>query len=98
MVRRHFLQGIAASSGAVLGVGGANRRADDRTTAQMHVRGFYCPTCAVGLETVLGRQEGIINAKATYPEGRLTVGYHAALITRNRIEEIIRGCQFEVKD
>ncbi len=98
MVRRHFLQGIAASSGAVLGVGRANRRADDRTTAQMHISGLYCPTCAVGLETILGRKEGIINAKATYPEGRLTVEYHAGLITQNRIEEIIRGWQFEVKD
>jgi copper chaperone CopZ len=98
MVRRDFIKGIAVSGGAALGFSEKTHGADTQKTVQMQVRGLYCPTCAVGLETVLSREEGIISARATYPEGGLTVVYHTAIITRSRIEEVIRGCDFQVTD
>ena len=62
MLRRQFLAGTAITGGCALG--------SAKTTLVLHVKGFSCPTCAVGLETLLGKEPGVSEVTATYPEGR----------------------------
>jgi len=79
MLRRRFL-GIAA----VLGAGSLAARgveAAERKTVVFGVKGFTCVTCAVGLETLLRREEGVVSARATYPDGLATIVFHPKVVS-----------------
>jgi hypothetical protein len=71
MIRRRFLQFVAVS-----GAGALAFEASGMGTARTmiyQVKGFTCATCAVGLDTLLSKQKGILSSEATYPEGKVTV-------------------------
>jgi len=53
------------------------------------VKGFTCITCAVGLDTLLSKQKGILSSKSTYPEGKVTVKFEESAITEKAIEGFI---------
>lgn len=92
MVRRDFIQKIAAASGGVAAAQGAAtpaRKAAPGATVVYMVKGFTCITCAVGLEVVLKGIQGISAAKATYPEGKVTVGYDPKLQSEEKIRAFI---------
>lgn len=92
MVRRDFIQKIAAAgSGAAAAAQAAPTpaKAAPAATVVFMVKGFTCITCAVGLEVVLRGIKGISAAKATYPEGKVTVGYDPALQSEDKIKAFI---------
>lgn len=95
MFRRQFIQGITVA-GSSLGIGAAE--GGQRNTVVYHVRGFSCITCAVGLETMLKRENGILQAKATYPEGVTRIEYDAGLIAEKSIRALISDMGFSVAD
>jgi copper chaperone CopZ len=72
----------------------AARDAGDARTVTWHVRGFTCVTCAVGLETLLRREKGVIAAHATYPQGMVTIQYHPALVTPAALRSVIAELGF----
>ena len=74
MIRRTFL-GLSAAVGGLAALRAAEK--PDKKIATYKVEGFWCPTCSVGLETLLTREKGILTASATYPEGRTVVTYDA---------------------
>jgi copper chaperone len=108
MIRRQFIK-LATLSGATgLASFGALEalRADPAQGAQnskvtrtvtWHVRGFTCVTCAVGLETLLRREKGVIAADATYPQGRVTIQYHPGLVTQDALRAAIAQLGFSAE-
>lgn len=102
MIRRHFIK-LATLTGATgiatLGVvqafrGDPAEAAGEVQSVRWHVRGFTCITCAVGLETLLRREKGVIAAHATYPEGLVTIQYRPDLISEKRLRAAIAELGF----
>jgi Cu+-exporting ATPase len=94
MFRRRFLQFLAVS-----GAGALAFEAKGTATAQTvvyQVKGFSCITCAVGLDTLLSKQKGILTSKSTYPEGKVTVKFDPEAIEQKSIEGFIAGMGFTV--
>ena len=94
MFRRRFLQFLAVSGAGALafevkGTGVAK-------TVIYQVKGFSCVTCAVGLDTLLGKQKGILTSKSTYPEGKVTVKFDPDAIEEKSIEGFIVEMGFTV--
>jgi Cu+-exporting ATPase len=74
MLRRHFLR-LVTAAGVAGAVPAGVLAATAHRTAVYTVKGFSCITCATGLDTMLGRQPGILSSKSTYPQGEVTVSY-----------------------
>jgi copper chaperone CopZ len=96
MFRRRFLQLVALSGTGALATLDAIGVVSDRSATYL-VEGFSCPTCAVGLDTMLGKQNGIVSSKSTYPEGRVTVRYKSDLIAETAVRAFITEMGFTVK-
>jgi copper chaperone CopZ len=86
MIRRQFIQGIACGLGAGQAAGSTKTR-----TVTYHIEGFTCITCAVGLDTLLKEERGIVRSQSSYPDRTSTVQYNPDLIRdeeiRSRIQE-----------
>ena len=91
MDRRKFLRGLTATAGVV-------QAATPRETRLVHwnVKGFYCVTCAVGLEVMLKDVAGVTRARALWPSGQVTVGFDDRLITERKLREFVGKCGFSV--
>lgn len=94
MFRRQFLQLLTVagvSSLAPLEAMAATR------TVVYSVKGFSCITCATGLDTMLGRQKGVISSKSTYPEGKVAVVFDPGRISAQVIVQFITDLGFKVE-
>ena len=94
MLRRRVLQILAFSGTDALafeakGTGAA-------TTVIFQVNGFSCITCAVGLDTLLSKQKGVLASKSTYPGGMVTVKFDPDAIDEKSIEGFISEMGFTV--
>jgi Cu+-exporting ATPase len=78
---------VALSSVGALNPAESIAAAGPQTTLVLQVKGFTCITCAVGLDTILGRERGIVSSRSTYPEGRVTVVFDP----KESSEDAIRG-------
>jgi Cu+-exporting ATPase len=96
MIRRQFLQLVALSSAASLAPLDA-LAGTDHTTVVYRVKGFTCITCAVGLDTLLRREKGIISSESTYPEGKVTVSYDSKVRNEDSICALIADMGFTVE-
>lgn len=105
MIRRQFLKlaSLAGATGLASFAAVDALRDDSADTAQVaqdtrtltwHVRGFTCVTCAVGLETLLRREKGVVAANATYPQGMVTIQYRPDLVTPAALRSVIAGLGF----
>jgi copper chaperone CopZ len=94
MIRRRFL-GLAtlAGVGGLVTMEGMNL-AEQKTVA-FHVAGFTCITCAVGLETLLQKEKGVVRVKASYPDGTATITYHPGLTSETSLAEFIKSAGFQ---
>jgi copper chaperone CopZ len=89
MVRRDFIQKLTAATGAT-GLATAAKAAPAASrTVTFQVKGFTCITCAIGLEVVLKGFRGVTQAKAAYPEGKVTVGFDSAVTSEDTIRAFI---------
>src|SRR6185437_7525777 len=98
MIRRRFL-GLITLAGAT-GVGvisKAVQSAGERETVTYKVSGFTCITCATGLETLLGREKGVLTVKASYPDGITTVNYNVHATTEAEIRTSIESMGFKAQ-
>jgi hypothetical protein len=90
MFRRQFIAGSAIAGGCAFG--------SAESTLVMHVSGFSCPTCAVGLETLLSKEAGVLRAAATYPEGNVTIVYRPETIAEPKLRNLIKSFGFGITD
>jgi Cu+-exporting ATPase len=106
MDRRKFLSRVAVGVTAASAVAGlvkpgprlATLTAGDKRNVEYRVEGFTCATCAAGLETILLRREGVVQAVANYPSGKVMISYDANLISAAVLKEIITGCGFTAQE
>jgi copper chaperone CopZ len=94
MFRRRFLQFLAVSGAGALAF--EAKASGSAKTVIYQVKGFSCITCAVGLDTLLSKQKGILASKSTYPEGKVTVRYDPDAIEEKSIEGFIAEMGFTV--
>ena len=95
MFRRRFLQLVAFSSTGALAPLAVVEAAAAKSVAYL-VKGFSCPTCAVGLDTMLNRQKGVVSSNSTYPEGKVTVKFNPDAIRESAIRDYITGMGFTI--
>lgn len=96
MIRRKFL-GLMTLAGASSLATLKAATAHEKKTATYKVTGFTCITCAVGLETLLQREKGIIAAKASYPDAIATVTYNPTSISESSIVAAIESMGFHAQ-
>jgi copper chaperone CopZ len=84
MFRRRFLQILAVSGAGALAL--KAKGSGPATTVIYQVKGFSCITCAVGLDTMLSKEKGILSSKSTYPEGKVTVKFDSEQSMKNQFE------------
>jgi copper chaperone CopZ len=99
MRRRNFIQTLAGGSAgvALLKLGNAEKTTHTANArVAWTVRGFTCITCAVGLETILQRHEGISTVKAEYPSGRVEIAFDSRAVTAPQIQRLIEEAGFKV--
>jgi hypothetical protein len=96
MFRRRFLQLCVPVSAGALAVFKVKRNAP-ATAVVYQVKGFTCITCAVGLDTMLRRQKGILSSESKYPEGKVVVHFYPDQIAESSIRGFIADTGFTVQ-
>jgi copper chaperone CopZ len=96
MIRRKFL-GLMTLAGASSLATLKAATILEKKTVTYKISGFTCITCAVGLETLLQRENGIIAAKANYPDATATVTYDPKSISEASIVEAIESVGFHAQ-
>lgn len=105
MIRRQFLKlASLASATGLASLGAVETVPSERPLAsrqalrsvQWNVQGFTCVTCAVGLETMIGRQPGVASVQATYPQGRVSIQYDPAQVNEATLRSAIEELGFRV--
>jgi copper chaperone CopZ len=102
MIRRKFLQLVALSGASAL----APLEAMAKTAASgslpkgeiavFMVKGFSCPTCSVGLDTMFSRTKGIVASHSTYPEGKVIVEFDPESIHDAAVRAVITDAGFTI--
>ena len=100
MRRRSFIQTLAGSGAgvALLKLGTPQKTLAENVSVAWTVKGFTCVTCAVGLQTILEKHDGISRVKAEYPSGKVEVGFDSNVIELREIKRLIEGTGFTVKE
>ncbi|QNI34691.1 heavy-metal-associated domain-containing protein [Alloacidobacterium dinghuense] len=93
MLRRRFIQ-LMTVAGATSLTTITPLEAADTNTITYKVKGFTCVTCAVGLETLLRQQKGVLWVKASYPDASATIKYQPATVTEDRLKAFIAEIGF----
>jgi hypothetical protein len=70
---------------------------ETRTVTNL-VKGFSCATCAVGLDTMLQKQKGIVWSKSTYPEWIVKIKFDPQEVNEESLEGFIWEMGFTVTD
>jgi copper chaperone CopZ len=97
MFRRQFVRLIAAvGTGSVAAI--AATEAKDGKTVTYVVKGFSCITCAVGLDTMLQKQKGIVSSKSSYPDGIVTITYDPKQASEESLRAFIAETGFTVAE
>lgn len=94
MDRRNFIRNVAAA-GSGLSLEGAQPR--ENTSVKYAVKGFTCITCAVGLETMLRTQPGVVRVSASFPQHSCEIGYDRGVTSDTRLRQFIADCGFSVE-
>lgn len=95
MFRRQFVQWIAAvGTTSVASMAAAD--AKETKTVTYVVEGFSCVTCAVGLDTMLQKQRGVVWSKSTYPERVVKIQFDPQKITEASLKTFINEMGFAV--
>ena len=95
MDRRDFICRVTAAGAAGMNLAEAAAIKETKTVTY-RVKGFSCVTCAVGLEVMLRQQKGVTRATATYPEGRVVIGFDENVTSEKALKEFIVQCGFSV--
>ena len=94
MIRRRFL-GLATLAGVAGLVTVEGMNITEQKTVTFLITGFTCITCAVGLETLLQKEKGVVRAKASYPANTVTITYHPGQTSESSLAEFIETTGFK---
>ena len=94
MIRRRFL-GLATLAGVAGLVTMEGMEIAEQKTVTFRIAGFTCITCAVGLETLLQKEKGVVRVKASYPANTATITYHPRLTSESSLAEFIETTGFK---
>ena len=97
MIRRNFLKFLALSGSTAIAPLQAIASSTARTVI-FQVKGFTCVTCAVGLDTMMARNKGVVSSQSTYPEGRVTVRFNPATIHLETLKAVITDAGFTISE
>jgi copper chaperone CopZ len=103
MHRRNFVQLVAtAGAGTLVTAAAAStgrpQAATARRTLTLHVKGFSCITCAVGLDTMLREKPGVASSRSSYPQGVVVIEFDPAKVTEEELKGFIAEMGFMVAD
>lgn len=93
MIRRKFLGLTLTGLGGLATMEGMDLA--EQKTVTFRITGFTCITCAVGLETLLEKERGVIRVKASYPESVAIVTYHPKLTSEQSLVKFIESAGFK---
>ena len=103
MDRRKFLgRVVTGMAGTTVGLGMAKASLNLTTSPKQtqnvsyQIKGFNCITCATGLEVMLLRQKGVVQAVASYPDAGVVIGFDESLTSEDKLKEFIASCGFTV--
>jgi Cu+-exporting ATPase len=94
MIRRRFL-GLATLAGVAGLVTVEGMDIAEQETVTFRITGFTCITCAVGLETLLQKEKGVVRVKASYSANTATITYHPQLTSESSLAEFIETTGFK---
>ena len=98
MFRRDFINRLTAV-GAMGAAAVASAGAEEASSVSFRVKGFTCITCAVGLEVVLAKQRGVLQAKASYEEKKVDIRFDEKQTSPEALREFInRTTGFTVEE
>ena len=80
-----------------MGAAAAANGAVKTKTVTYRIDGFTCVTCAVGLDTLLKDQRGIVQSKSSYPDRAAVIEYRPDLINEEQIKAFIQELGFRAK-
>ena len=95
MFRRQFIQ-MATLAGAA-GLSATAMATSEKKTVTWRIQGFTCITCAVGLDTLLQREKGVVSAQSSYPEAKTTIVFHPELIGEEKLKAAIAEMGFHAE-
>ena len=98
MFRRNFMQRITLASAGIGAISAATILARENKTVTYHVKGFSCPTCAVGLDTMLRRQNGVIQSQSSYPDALTVIKFDPHLVTEKSLKAFIAELGFTAEE
>jgi copper chaperone CopZ len=95
MFRRQFMQFVATiGAGSVATIAAADTK--EMKTVTYVVKGFSCVTCAVGLDTMLGKQKGVAWSQSSYPDGIVKIKFDPKQVTETELKAFISEMGFTV--
>ncbi len=92
MIRRKFLQ-MATLAGAS-GLSALSAVAAEGKTVTWRIQGFTCITCAVGLDTLLEQQKGVVRSRSDYKEAKTTIVFRPDLVSETELRAFIAEMGF----
>lgn len=96
MDRRNFIRNVAVAGAAAGGSAeGATPKQDK--AVKYSVEGFTCITCAVGLETLLKGEKGVVRATASYPNKSVEIGFDSHMTNEKALTDFIAVCGFRAR-
>ncbi len=75
----------------------ASINAADSKTVTYSVKGFTCVTCAVGLDTLLSRQEGVIRVRSSYPDASTEIQFRPSQTNESMLKDLISEMGFTAR-
>jgi copper chaperone CopZ len=98
MFRRSFIQRITLASASVGVAAVTTLQAGSSKTVTYRIKGFTCVTCAVGLDTMLQRQKGVVHSKSSYPDATTVIEFDPNLVTEKSLREFIGEMGFTAEE
>lgn len=95
MIRRKFIQMMTLAGAG--GVAALSAVAAEKKTVTYHVKGFYCVTCAVGVDAVLERQKGVVKSQSDYEAATTTIIYRPELVGEDQLKASIAEMGFHAE-
>lgn len=95
MIRRRFIELITLSTGSLATI--AAMEGSEKQTVTYHVSGYTCITCAVGLETLLRQEKGVVWAKASYPDENVVIKFDPKEVTEDNLKTYIASMGFKAE-
>lgn len=98
MFRRNFIRRLTLASASVGMAAITTVQASPTKIVAYRVKGFSCVTCAVGLDTMLQQQKGVIRSKSSYPDATAVIEFDPNVVTENSLRAFIAEMGFTAEE